>query len=129
MATQKIRLVQGDTKPQLILNITDQRTGLPVDLSDSSTSTLVLFREVGSDAIKESIPTRPIAGYMDPETEEVTTKAPYDIPGRGGRVVMDWTPDALDTAGEFEAEAETTFPDGTIQTAYNILRFQVREQF
>ncbi len=42
---------------------------------------------------------------------------------------MDWSVDALDTAGEFEGEVEVTFPDGRIQTAFAILKFQVREQF
>lgn len=129
MATNKIRLVQGDTAPDLVLSLTDERTGRPVDVSGSGTSVRVLFREVGGDSIKATMPAYPIAGYQDPETQEIDFRPPYDVPGRGGRVVMQWDADALDTAGEFEAEVETTFPDGRIQTAFGILKFQVREQF
>lgn len=129
MATTKIRLVQGDTAPDLVLSLTDERTGLPINVADTGTAVRVLFREVGGDAIKATMPARPIAGYQDPETKEIDFMPPYDLPGRGGRVVMQWDETALDTAGEFEAEVETTFQDGRIQTAFGILKFQVREQF
>ena len=129
MATSKIPLVQGDTGPQLKLTINDQRTGLPVDLSDPQTRVRVLFREVGSDGVKAIMFCEPIPGRYDKEAEVVDYTPPYDVPGRGGMVVMQWTPDALDTAGEFEAEVESTLADGMIQTAYNIVKFTVREQF
>jgi hypothetical protein len=127
--SDKIKLVQGDTGPQLVLSLTDERTGLPIDLSDAGTSTRVLFREVGSDTTKAVMSCYPIAGFYDPESGTVQTSAPYDVAGRGGRVAMDWSATALDTEGEFEAEVETTFSDGRIQTAYAILKFTVREQF
>ncbi len=129
MAATKIRLVQGDTAPNLILSLTDERTGLPIDVSDAGTSVRVLFREVGSDEVKATLSAYPIAGYQNPETQEIEFSPPYTVPGRGGRVVMQWSPTALDTAGEFEAEVETQLPDGRVQTAFGILRFQVREQF
>lgn len=129
MATDKIRLVQGDTAPQLQLSLTDQRTRRPLDLSAPGTTPRLLFREVGADAVKATMPCFAIAGYVDPETGDVDYRPPYDVPGRGGRLAMDWSADALDTAGEFEGEVEVTFPDGRIQTAFAILKFQVREQF
>ncbi len=129
MATDKIRLVQGDTAPQLQLSLTDQRTRRPLDLSAPGTTARLLFREVGGDAVKATMPCFAIAGYVDPETGDVDYRPPYDVAGRGGRLAMDWSTDALDTAGEFEGEVEVTFPDGRIQTAFAILKFQVREQF
>ena len=127
--TQKIRLVQGDTRPQLVLSVTDDNTGLPIDLSDEGTSALVNFRESGSDTIKVTMLCFKLNGIEDPETGEVNLDAPYDAIGRGGRLVMDWSVDALDTAGDFEAELEITFSDGGILTAYDIARFTIREQF
>ncbi|GAB1836977.1 hypothetical protein U2261_18980 [Achromobacter xylosoxidans] len=129
MATDKIRLVQGDTAPQLQLSMTDQRTRRPLDLSAPGTTARLLFREVGADTVKATMPCFAIAGYVDPETGDVDYRPPYDVAGRGGRLAMDWSADALDTAGEFEGEVEVTFPDGRIQTAFAILKFQVREQF
>ncbi|MNR49010.1 hypothetical protein D3C85_1683290 [compost metagenome] len=75
------------------------------------------------------MPCFPIAGYVDPETADVDFRPPYDVAGRGGRLAMDWSATALDTAGEFEGEVEVVFPDGRIQTAFAILKFQIREQF
>ncbi|MEB6663835.1 hypothetical protein MXL91_20435 [Achromobacter ruhlandii] len=129
MATDKIRLVQGDTAPQLQLSLTDQRTRRPLDLSAPGTTARLLFREVGADTVKATMSCFAITGYVDPETGDVDYRPPYDVPGRGGRLAMDWSADALDTAGEFEGEVEVTFPDGRIQTAFAILKFQVREQF
>lgn len=129
MATDKIRLVQGDTAPQLQLSMTDQRTRRPLDLSAPGTTARLLFREVGADIVKATMPCFAIAGYVDPETGDVDYRPPYDVAGRGGRLAMDWSADALGTAGEFEGEVEVTFPDGRIQTAFAILKFQVREQF
>jgi len=129
MATTKIRLVQGDTAPQLQLSLTDQRTRRAIDLSTPGTTARLLFREVGADGVKDEMPCFPIAGYVDPEAGEVDFQPPYDVAGRGGRLAMDWSATALDTAGEFEGEVEVTFPDGRVQTAFAILKFQVREQF
>lgn len=129
MATNKIRLVQGDTAPQLVLSLTDERTRRPLDLSSPGTTARLLFREVGADEPKATMPCFPIAGYLDPETGEVDNRPPFDVAGRGGRLAMDWSATALDTAGEFEGEVEVTFPDGRIQTAFAILKFQIREQF
>ncbi|WP_025139008.1 hypothetical protein [Achromobacter sp. DH1f] len=129
MATDKIRLVQGDTAPQLQLSLTDQRTRRPLDLSGPGTTSRLLFREVGADTVKATMPCFAIAGLVDPDTGDVDFRPPYDVPGRGGRLAMDWSVDALDSAGEFEGEVELTFPDGRIQTAFAILKFQVREQF
>jgi len=129
MATQRIRLVQGDTRPDLVLSLTDERTGMPLDISDPNTKVRIYLREVGADAIKATLTARPIPGRVNPDTEQIDTHMPYDVAGRGGRCVMNWTAQALDTAGQFECEVETTFADGAIQTAYKLLRVQIREQF
>lgn len=129
MATEKIKLVQGDTRPKLILSMLDENTGSPIDLSGPGISVRLLFREVGSEEIKAEMPCTPIPGWLDREINEVVYDGQYSIPGTGGRVGMDWLPNALDTSGEFEAELEATFNDGTVLTAFNVLRFVVREQF
>lgn len=129
MANSKIRLVQGDTRPQLILSLTDERTKLPIDLSGAQTTIRFLFREAGADTVKAIMPCYPVAGYQDPVTGDVSYDPPYDTAGVGGRAAMNWSADALDTAGEFEGEVEVTFGATGIQTAYEILKFTVREQF
>lgn len=124
--TEKIKLVQGDTRPQLLFSLTDETTGDPIDLTGATL--LLKFRVFGADTIKENISASPIAGRVL-EDGSITYAAPYNVFGAGGRAALDWTPTALNEAGEFEGELEITFPDGDVQTAFERLRFKVREQF
>lgn len=127
MATKKIALVQGDTRPQLVMSLTDENTGTPINLSDAGTIVRLKLREVDSTVIKATLVCQKLSGMLLPDGS-VNLAAPYDTPGSGGRVFMDWTEQALDTAGEFEGELETTFGDGTIQSVYKFIKFKVREQ-
>ena len=123
----RIKLVQGDTYPQISITIYDETTGKPTDLR--SASVLLKFRETGSTTIKSTITGSLIAGYTDENNNTVYTPAPYDEDGGGGGVVFSWDSDDLDTAGSYEGEVEVTFPNNRIQTVYDVVRFQIREQF
>lgn len=125
---EKIKLVQGDSRPQLILSITDQDTGVPINLSEVGTTVNVKLRESGSTAIKATMLCGLLMGKVL-DDGSVDYASPWNVPGAGGRVYMDWEPGALDNAGDYEGEIEITFPDGTIQTVYDLLKFKVREQF
>ena len=112
MATNKIRLVQGDTAPQLQLSLTDERTRRPLDLSTPGTTARLLFREVGADGVKATMPCFPIAGYVDPDTKEVDYRPPYDVAGRAGGWpwtgrLPRWTPPA-----SLRARSRSRFPTG-----------------
>jgi len=123
--TDKIKLVQGDTRPRIIFTITDENTGDPVNVAGA---TVVLkFRAIGED-VKEVIPCYLAPGKLMPDGT-INTNSPFDVAGVGGRVFMDWTADSLDEAGEFQGEIEVTFPDNTVQTSFELLRFRIREQF
>ena len=122
---KKNRFVQGDTRPQLKFSVTDPSTGEPIDLSTATV--LFKMREVGSDVTKESIPCVKLAGKVN-EDETIDLSPPYDVSGAGGRCAMNWTPTALDAPGDFESELEITFNDGTVQTAYDFIKFTVRPQ-
>lgn len=126
--SKKIRLVQGDTRPQLVFSVTDDNTDLPIDLSDPGTSAVVKFRETGSDTIKATMDCFKLTGIVL-EDDTVSYDAPYNGLGTGGRLYMDWSADALDTDGSFEAELEITFSDGGVLTAYETAKFVIREQF
>lgn len=122
----RIKLVQGDTRPQLVLSLTDEKTGAPINLTGASV--LMKFRELGAVTLKATLPAYPIAGIVLSDGS-VSVAPPYDVFGAGGRLAMDWTAEALDSPGEFEGEIEVTFPGGAIQTPYEKLRFRIREQF
>ena len=103
-----IRLVQGDTRPTLIVNIQDSQTDQFVDISGCEVR--LLLREVDSNA-----PAHVIQGLV--------------INGINGDCVFQWSPQSLALAGDFEGEVEITFPDGRIQTVFDLLYFVIREQF
>lgn len=114
---ERIKLVQGDTRPRLVIDLTDEATGDPVDVSDTGTTVVVKFREAGSSAIKATLPC----------TKLITTG--NATPGAAGRVQALWPAGALDAAGYFEGEIEITFADGTVQTVFDVLKFRVRGEF
>lgn len=104
-----IKLVQGDSRPQLAIVLTDENTG---DVIDITGATVVMhFRAAGASGILETL------------TGGVTS-------GVDGECVIPWNPTSLDVAeGEYEGEVQVTFADTTVQTAYKVLRFRVRAEF
>lgn len=126
---EKIRLVRNDTRPQLILSLTDATTGDPIDLSQDGTSVVMRFRQVGATTNIASLTATKLPGIVQADGS-VSMLAPYDTPGRGGRCVIQWTPTALQgQAGDYEGEVQITFADGTIQTVYDVLKFRLRDDF
>lgn len=119
-----IKLVRGDTLPQLTITLKDSNTaaaGATLDSTDSDTwapidltgATIKMkLRAVGATTVKEVLPMYIFGG--DPTQ---------------GIVFMDWSSTALDTAGEFTGEIEITYGNGNIVTVFKQLRFIVREDY
>lgn len=107
---EKIKLVQGDTRPQISVTLTDDNTGLPIDITGATC--LLKFRAVGATTLVDTL------------TGAVTN-------GAGGVVVFSWNNTTLNVdPGDYEGEVEVTFPAGQgKQTAYELLKFKVREDF
>lgn len=124
---EKIKLVQGDSRPQLVLALTDDTTGSAIDVS---TATVVMkFRKANSTAILATLTANKLPGIVL-EDGSIDFTAPYNTPGVGGRCVLSWTQSALDQEpGEYEGEIEITFADSTVQTVYDTLKFKLRAQF
>ena len=120
--SETLYLVQGDTLPQLKVTIRDQNTAAPgktLDPEDQSTwakvdltgaTVRMKVREVGGTTIKDTL----IGNLTD---------------AVNGEVVFLFDSDTLDTSGTFEAEIEYTATNGSIQTVYDLIKLQVREQF
>lgn len=108
--TEKIKLVQGDSRPQIKVTLSDETTGTAINITGATV--LLKFRAVGSTTL------------IDTMTGVITN-------GSGGEVVFDWNPTTLNVdAGDYEGEVEVTFPNGTgVQTVYDVLKFKVREDF
>jgi hypothetical protein len=109
--SEKIKLVQGDTRPALVVNLTDDTTGDPIVITGATV--LLKFRGLGDDAV-------------------LTTLTGSIADGVNGQVVFHWAsvPSSLDVdAGDYEGEIEITFADGQVQTVYDVLKFKVRSEF
>lgn len=123
---EKIPLVQGDTRPSLVCTVRDRNTGEPVSLQSGSAK--LKMRQTGGDTLTAEL-TGVLLPGLDAADGSISVAPPYDQPGAGGRVMFNWTSTALAEAGDFEGEIEVTFPDATVQTVYDKMKFKIREQF
>lgn len=109
--TERIKLVQGDTRPALVCNITDGTTGQPLSITGATVR--LKFRE--AEAVEL---TATVVGVV--------------TNGAAGQVVFypATAPEMLQGhPGNYEGEIEITFSDNTVQSVYDILRFKMREDF
>ena len=117
-----IKLVVGDTLPELNFTLKDSNTaaaGKTLDPDDSTTwaavnlsgSTLRFrIREVGSTSVLSTI------------TATVTSAA-------NGQLTVAFPSGTWTTSGTFEGEIEHTTSGGGIQTVQDLIKFQVRDDF
>lgn len=120
--SETINLVQGDTLPQLKITLRDQTTaaaGKTLDPEDPTTwaplnlsgaTVRMKIREVGETALKDTI-------------------TGITLVAADGLAAFVFNPNTLDTAGMYEAEIEYQSQTGAIQTVYDLIKLQVREQF
>lgn len=120
--SETIKLVAGDTLPELTLTLKDSNTaaaGQTLDPDDSTTwapidvtgaTVRLRIREVGKTEVTATL------------TCTITDAA-------NGKVSTNFPQGTLTTAGTFEAEIEITFGSGGIQTVYDLLKLKVRNDF
>jgi hypothetical protein len=122
-----IKLVQGDTRPQLKFVITDENTSEAQDLTGATPR--LKFRAVGAQTILFTRVGVLLAGF-ELENGQISYAAPYNTPGAGGRIAFDFGVGDLNiAAGAYEGEIEITFSDSTIQTVFRVQKFTLREDF
>lgn len=124
---ERIKLVRGDTRPQIKTVILDDATEVAMNIAGATV--VMKFREVGAVVLQATVPGVLVAG-LELADGSVNSASPYNVAGSGGRVVFLWGPTDLDCEpGDYEGEIEITFQDGSIQTVYSPLRFRIREDF
>jgi len=107
--SETIKLVQGDTRPQIKVTLTDDTTGMPIDITRGVLK--MRFRAAGESVV-------------------LTTLTGTILDGAAGTGVFNWPVGALDVnEGNYEGEIEVTFEDTTVQTVYELLKFKLRSQF
>ena len=102
--SEKIKLVQGDTRPAIVVTLTDEKTGAPLNLTGATVR--LYFRQVGFTELQATV----VASVTDPE-QGVCVFFPSTAPEMLSGV-----------AGDYEGEIEITFADSTIQTVFVIMR-------
>ena len=108
---EKIKLVQGDTRPAIVCTITDDTTNAPVNITGA---TIVLkFRAAGATTL-----TTTVTGAITSGPNGVVAFYPASAPA-----MLQGEP------GDYEGEIEITFSDGQIQTVYDLLKFKLRGDF
>lgn len=124
---EKIKLVHGDTKPAIVVSLTDANSGGALGLNGSTVR--MYFRAVGGSAILATLNAQLLPGVVN-DDGTITTTAPYNTLGSGGRLQFSWgVTDLNQDAGDYEGEIEITYPDGSIQTVYDLLKFKLRKDF
>lgn len=121
--TIHLRLVKGNT-PNIELTEADRVTGLPVDFSAASTEVRLKTRLASGVDVTETVCTK-LVGRKVPGG--IDTEPPYDLAGRGGRVVAECDATVFPEAGTYEGELEATFAGSQVATPYQKLRIDVRE--
>lgn len=106
----RIKLVQGDTRPQIKATITDENTGVVVDITGATC--IMKFRASGT-------------------TDVLSTLTGTVTDGPAGVVVFAWGPTSLQVPeGQYEGEIQVTFASGSgVQSVYDLLKFTVRAEF
>ncbi len=122
-----VKLVRGDTRPQLKFTINDENAGAHVDITGATV--VMKFRAAGTTEVLFTR-TGVLLPGIDLADGTVSYDAPYDVDGAGGRVAFDFAPGNLDLpAGAYEGELEVTFSGGAIQTVYKPVKFTLRDDF
>jgi hypothetical protein len=109
MPVDVIRLVRGDERPVILLQMLDEADCTPIDLSPVGTEVYLNFRSAGDATSFVRID----CSILDPATN--------------GSVTFMFPEGALDVApGMYEADVCVDF-NGEVETVYERLRFRVRE--
>jgi hypothetical protein len=110
----KVRLVAGDTGPQLKLTITEDPSGLAIDLT-AATGRFIL-RATGTTNV------------LLTKTLTINSGPGGDAPN--GVCYVVWSAGDLNlTAGDYEAEVEITMPSGMVQTVFEPIEIRLRADF
>lgn len=123
----RIQLVKNDTRPTIVVAMVDRDTWSPIDVSNASTNATMKFRAAGSTTVLQTITAAKLPYQL---LSDGTLDLSVSTPGAGGRVSFAWPPSALNvTPGYYEGEVSISFNDGTLQTIYDLLRFNIRDRF
>jgi hypothetical protein len=109
--SDKITLVQDDTRPALVCTITADTSGAAINITGATV--LLKFRAAGATTLQATV-TGTVTDGANGVVAFYPASAPEMLTGE---------------AGDYEGEIQITFADGQIQTVYDLLKFKVRSDF
>lgn len=110
MSRTIVRLVQGDRRPIITVQLTDKSTNAAVDIAASTTTVYLKFRLQNASSVLQTITGDKVAGFP-------------------GLVSFTFPAAALDvSAGTYEGEVSVDF-NGSVQTCLDKITFPLREDF
>jgi hypothetical protein len=109
--SEKIRLVRNDTRPAIVCTITDSRTEAAINITGATVR--LKFRAAGQETLTATI-TGAVTDGPAGQVAFYPATAPQMLQGE---------------QGDYEGEIEITFPDGQIQTVFDIVKFRLRQDF
>ena len=117
-----IRVVKGDTLPELTLSLKDSNTAASGQVLDKENSDTFAPVDVSGGTVRIRI--RQIG-----ETTILKTIVATITNATAGTVTMTFPSDTFPDAGAYEAEVEFTKSNGDIQTVVDLIKFNVRDDF
>ena len=119
---ETIKLVTGDTLPDLRFTLKDSNTGASSAVYDANDSETWAPINITGATVRLRI--RKIG-----ETTVSATIVGTIADATNGAVVFPFTSDSFLEDGLFEGEVEVTFSSGGVQTVYDLVKFKVRNDF
>lgn len=108
---EKLKLVQGDTRPAIVVTITDDTTGEAINITGATP--VMRVRAIGSTTLQATV-TGSVTNGAAGQCAFYPASAPAMLGGE---------------PGDYEGEIEITFSDSTKQTVYDVIKFKLREDF
>lgn len=106
-----IKLVSGDNLPNVQVTLTNETTGLPIDLSPANTIISVKMRALGTTTVIATL----AGSVVNTGTDGLMQ---FGFPGTSLQVV----------AGAYEFQISVSF-NGNLETVYETLKAQIRAPF
>lgn len=121
----RIKLVQGDTRPPVYIQLTDPSG--PLDVSNAEVH--MKFRSSLNEDVLQDIIGVQLPGTLESDGTTVDL-GQYPAAGSGGRVRFDFPLGSLDVAaGDYVGEIEVQYSGGGIMTPFPKLQFRLRADF
>lgn len=123
-----LHLVENDNAPGVIVQLTEDSSGSPLDLTPGGTTAAMKFREVGSSTVYATLAGTIINGFQN-EYGELDVTGPYAVAGGGGRILFPWGTTLHNISGQYEGSVTVTFASGVVLTNYEVIHFTIRPAF